>query len=143
MLNALSKDDDRYIEIPSDANIPSSLRWWRDNHKSFPELAKIARDVLAVPASGCAVEREFSFSGRIATWQCNRLNSSTIADSMFYKGALKRQGAALGNSKDDDDHDLPVPERIGMVLQEWQDKWWMEKTKCAVCPEILAMFSQT
>ena len=62
---------------------------------------------------------------------------------MFYKGVLKRQGAALGNSNDDDDHDLPVPERIGMVPQEWQDKWWMEKTKCAVCPEILAMFSQT
>ena len=61
-------DYDRYIEIPSDANIPSSLRWWRDNHKSFPELAKMARDVLAVPASGCAVEREFSISGRIATW---------------------------------------------------------------------------
>ena len=81
-------------------------------------MAKIARDVLAVSASGCAVERKFSVSERIATWQCNRLNSSTIADSMFYKGALKRQGAALGNSKDDDDHDLPVPERIGMVPQE-------------------------
>ena len=103
----------------------------------------MARDVLAVPASGCAVEREFSVLGRIATWQYNCLNSSTIADSMFYKGELKRQGAALGKSKDDDDHDLPVPERIGMVLQEWQDKWWMEKTKRTVCPEILAMFSQT
>jgi hAT family dimerisation domain. len=101
----------------------------------------MARDVLAVPASGCAVEREFSISGRIATWQRNRLNSSTIADAMFYKSALKRQGVALGNSKVDDDHDLPVPERIGVVPQEWQDKWWMEKTKHAVGPEILAMFS--
>ena len=98
-------DYDRYIEIPSDANIPSSLRWWRDNHKSFPELAKMARDVLTLPASGCAVEREFSVSGRIATWQHNHLNSSTIADSMFYKGALKRKGAVLGNSKDDKDHE--------------------------------------
>ena len=61
-------DHDRYIEISSNTNIPSSLKWWRNNHKSFPELAKMARDVLAVPASGCAVEREFSVSGRIATW---------------------------------------------------------------------------
>lgn len=135
-------DFDRYIEIPSDANIPSSLKWWRDNHKLFPQLAKMARDVLAVPASGCAVEREFSVSGRIATWQRNRLNSSTIADAMFYKSALKRQGTALRNSQDDDNHDFLVAERIGEVPQEWQDKWWMEKTKHVVDPEILAMFSQ-
>lgn len=135
-------DFDRYIDIPNDANIPSSLKWWRDNYKLFPELAKMARDVLAVPASGCAVEREFSISGRIATWQRNRLNGSTIADAMFYKGALKRQGVALRNSKVDDNQDLPVSERIGEVPQEWQDKWWMEKTKHVVGPEILAMFSQ-
>jgi hypothetical protein len=135
-------DFDRYIEIPSDANIPSSLKWWRDNYKSYPELAKMARDVLAIPASGCAVEREFSISGRIATWQRNRLNSSTIADAMFYKGALKRHGAALQNSKVDENHDLPVPEMIGEVPREWQDKWWMEKTKHVVDSEILALFSR-
>jgi hAT family C-terminal dimerisation region len=135
-------DFDRYIEIPSDTNIPSSLKWWRGNHKLFPDLAKMARDVLAVPASGCAVVREFSISRRIATWQSNCLNGNTIADAMFYKSALKRRGAALRNSKVDDDHDLPIPERIGVIPQEWRDKWWMEKTKHAVGPEILAMFSQ-
>jgi len=102
----------------------------------------MARDVLAVPASGCVVKREFSISGRIVTWQRNRLNGSTIADSMLYKAALKRQGAALKNSTIDDNHDLQVPERIGEVLQEWQDKWWMEKTKHVVEAEILTMFSQ-
>ncbi len=102
----------------------------------------MARDVLAVPASGCAVEREFSISRRIATWQRNRLNGSTIADSMLYKAALKRQGTALQYSIVDENHELLVPERIGKVLQEWQDKWWMEKTKHVVQPETLAMFSQ-
>jgi hypothetical protein len=48
----------------------------------------------------------------------------------------------LRNSKVDDDHGLPVPERIDEVPQEWQDKWWMEKTKYVVDSEILAMFSQ-
>jgi hypothetical protein len=38
--------------------------------------------------------------------------------------------------------DFLVAERIGEVPQEWQDKWWMEKTKHVVDPEILAMFSQ-
>ena len=102
----------------------------------------MARDVLAVPASGCAVEREFSISGRIATWQCNRLNGSTIADSMLYKAALKRQGTALQYSIVDENHDLLVSERIDEVPQEWQDKWWIEKTKHVVQPETLAMFSQ-
>ena len=78
----------------------------------------MARDVLAVPVSGCAMEREFSISGRIVTWQCNRLNSSMIADSMLYKAALKRQGTALQYSIVDENH-----ERISEVLQEWQNKW--------------------
>ena len=61
-------DFDRYIEIPNDSGIQSSLGWWKQNQSASPDLAKMARDVLAVPASGCAVEREFSISGRIATF---------------------------------------------------------------------------
>src|SRR5437762_12764667 len=34
----------------------------------YPDLSRMARDVLPVPASGCAVEREFSISGRMAIW---------------------------------------------------------------------------
>src|SRR5436190_5837182 len=61
-------DYDRYIEIPNDPDIFSCLGWWRQNGRLYPDLSRMARDVLPVPASGCAVEREFSISGRMAIW---------------------------------------------------------------------------
>ena len=45
-------DYDRYINVPNDPMIKSALGWWRANHPSFPDLRKMARDTLAVPASG-------------------------------------------------------------------------------------------
>ena len=104
-------DFDRYIDIPNDANIASSLVWWKNNKDLYPQLANMARDVLAVPASGCTVEREFSISGRIAIWQRNRLSPSTISDSMIYKSGLKRKRLALQMNGDEDD--LVVPEMCG------------------------------
>ena len=48
-------------------------------------VSKMARDVLAVPATGAGVEREFSISERIMTKQRNRLSPTTIRDLMQYK----------------------------------------------------------
>jgi len=56
----------------------------------FPDLALMMRDVLAVLASSCAVECQFSISGRIAIWQRNRLSPKVISDSIIYKGALAK-----------------------------------------------------
>jgi hAT family C-terminal dimerisation region len=55
----------RYIKVPNDPSIPSGFIWWRENHKLYPDMGKLARDVLDVPASGCAVKRQFSISARI------------------------------------------------------------------------------
>jgi hypothetical protein len=81
-------DYDRYANLPHDPNIKSALGWWRGNQVSFPDLAKMARNTLTVPASGCSVERMFSVSGRIATWQRSRLRDITISDLMMYKAAM-------------------------------------------------------
>jgi hypothetical protein len=137
-------DWDRYIEVPNDPNISSVLEWWKINKALYPALAKMARDVLAVPASGCAVEREFSVSGRIATWQRNRLNATTIRDSMIYKNALKRNRIPL-RSVDGVvvDEDFPVPEEQGIVPAEWSEQWWLETLKPwrPVNPHIVGMFT--
>lgn len=42
-----------------------TLKWWKENAARFPILARIARDVLAVPVSTVASELAFSTSGRI------------------------------------------------------------------------------
>jgi hypothetical protein len=78
---------------------------------SFPDLVKMARNTLAVPASGCSVERLFSVSGRIATWQRSRLRDATISDLMMYKAAmnLKEIAQELG------EEELVVLEMLGKI----------------------------
>jgi hypothetical protein len=58
-------DFDRYIDIPNDPYLDSSLTWWREHVAEFIDLSRMARAELAVPASGYAIERMFSISGRI------------------------------------------------------------------------------
>jgi hAT family C-terminal dimerisation region len=86
---------DRYANLPNDPTIESALGWWRGNRGLFPDLAKMARDTLAVPASDCFVEWMFSVSGHIATWQRSRLqDTSTISDLMMYKAAMNLKDVA-------------------------------------------------
>jgi hAT family C-terminal dimerisation region len=85
----LKNDYDRYISLPNEVTLTSSLDWYRKNYLSFSDLGKMARDMLAVPASGSAVERVFSVSGRIATWQHNRMSAETISNLMMFKYGLK------------------------------------------------------
>ena len=41
------------------------LEWWKANCPKFPILAKMARDVLVVPATTVASESAFSVGGRV------------------------------------------------------------------------------
>jgi len=125
-------DFDRYIDIPNDVNIRGSLEWWKEHRSIYPHLAKMARDVLAVPASSSSVERIFSLSGRIATWQRNRLNPKTISNIMIYKGGLLLQKRAknVGSMECvNNDEDLPIPESAEGIPPEWANQWWMENVK--------------
>jgi hAT family C-terminal dimerisation region len=131
-------DFDRYIEIPEDYEA-RTLPWWKDHHTSYLDLNMQARDNLAVPASGCEVERQFSVSGRIATWERNRLNSQTISDSMMYKSAMLRKGKKVILATDIDE-DLIMPEVRGEISSEWSDRWWEQKTKYPLRPEIRGLF---
>ena len=137
-------DYDRYIEIPNDPHIRSGLGWWKDHHGQYPDLGMMARDVLAVPASGCAVERQFSISGRIAVWQRNRLSSQVISDSMIYKGAPANTRNPLPTelkNTHDMDTTLPINEKEGTIPDEWTSNWWLSKLdKCVPRQEVIELF---
>ena len=87
-------DYDRYLDTPNDA-WAQALPWWRAHHHNFQDLRFMARDNLAVPASGCAVERQFSISGRIVSWERSRLKGETISDLIMLKAGLVRRGLEL------------------------------------------------
>ena len=43
------------------------LQWWKRNEDRYPVLARMARDVLAIPITTVASESTFSLGGRILT----------------------------------------------------------------------------
>ena len=120
---------DRYIDSPNDLDIPSILRWWKAHSGRYPQLSLMARDVLAVPASGSSVERQFSVSGRMAIWQRNRLSGQTISDAMMYKSFLMNTRSKLETTEMDMDEDLPVSANEGELPNEWRQNWWMTALK--------------
>lgn len=54
------------------------LEWWAHNERKYPRLAKLARRVLAIPASSAAPERNFSRAGYIVSERRNRLAPSNV-----------------------------------------------------------------
>jgi len=85
----------RYMQIKRDSTITNVLEWWKGSQSIYPKLSKMARDVMAVPATGAGVEREFSISGRVVTKQRNRLTPTTIRDLMQYKRWVAKHGIVI------------------------------------------------
>jgi hypothetical protein len=92
-------------------------------------MGRMVRDVLAVPASGCAVERQFSVSGKMTVWQRNRLSPKIISDAMIYNAALAHTRCPLHVELDgvDEIDQLPVREKEGTIPEEWMSGWWLTK----------------
>ena len=129
-------DYECYISSENNGSIKSALGWWKTHHHECPDLARMVRDTLAVPASGCSVERMFSVSGRIATWQRSRLRDTTISDLMMYKSSLNFKEPLM----ELDECDELVPEMAGKIPPEWENDWWKEKLRVEVRPTIMRRF---
>ncbi|CAG7945922.1 unnamed protein product [Penicillium salamii] len=60
------------------------LTWWRDHQDEFPTIARLARDVLSIPASGVGVEWLFNSARDICHYRRGSLQPQTILDLMMY-----------------------------------------------------------
>ncbi|KAN0066683.1 Ankyrin repeat-containing domain protein [Elaphomyces granulatus] len=64
---------------------PDPLKCWKVLEAEYPTIAQMARDVLAIPATGAGVERLFNI-GRDSCYYCrNRLDGKTIEMIMLIK----------------------------------------------------------
>lgn len=66
-----------YLSMPL-LPVEDPLEWWRQHQTSLPKLAKMAFDILSIPATSCEVERVFSQSKLTISTQRHRLMDRTI-----------------------------------------------------------------
>ncbi len=77
-------DVNMYLRMPQipfqdlAGNDQDILKWWRDHSSQFPNLAKMARQLLAAPASSASAKRLFSSVGKMH----DNLKKSTSEETM-------------------------------------------------------------
>ena len=84
------------IKAPRILRKGNVLDIWRTWAKTtYPHLATMVRDILAVPATGAGVERQFSKSGKVETKLRAWIDPVTICESMMYTDMFVRKNRAL------------------------------------------------
>lgn len=87
----LSKDElSEYFSMPL-LPVEDPLEWWRRHQTSLPKLAKMAFDILSIPATSCEVERVFSQSKLTISTQRHRLMDQTIEMLVCLKYWMSKQ----------------------------------------------------
>ena len=87
-----TKETEVYLSLPQLDLIPlrdeDVLDWWKIHQTKFPNLSKMSRQFLALPASSSRVERLFSASGKMHGDKRKRLKKETLQSLLFVKKIL-------------------------------------------------------
>jgi len=81
----------RYSAVPALDADADALDWWDKNAPMFPELSKLAKKYLAIPATSTSVERFFSQGGQIICDE-RRLITGEHAEQLIF---LKMNGEII------------------------------------------------
>jgi len=85
---------DKYLEgetVPADAPF-DILQYWKTSSTSYPILARMARDILAVPASTVASESAFSSGEKTISDYRSRLTSETVEALICLQDWIRGKG---------------------------------------------------
>ena len=82
---------EKYKARPRIDHKQDPLLWWREAEATgdFPNLSKLARKYLCVPATSAAVERVFSYAGNIISDERGRLDPTFASQLIFLRIAWK------------------------------------------------------
>ena len=67
----------RYISQPVDRKV-KPLEWWKSHEVLYPRVARLAKEILAIPASSVPSERIFSLGTNLVTKHRNHLASENV-----------------------------------------------------------------
>jgi len=76
---------DAYLEEPAVEETVTPLCYWKTNEARFPNLSRLAKRYLAVPASSGGIERIFSISGAIARSRRAKISISSMSDLLLIR----------------------------------------------------------
>ena len=81
-----------YLAAPVAGRDTKTLQWWKANAASYPCLAAMALDYLAIPATGAPVERVFSGGADLVRPKRGSLSENSVRECMCLKswGKLAR-----------------------------------------------------
>uniref|UniRef100_A0A914ZAX4 HAT C-terminal dimerisation domain-containing protein n=1 Tax=Panagrolaimus superbus TaxID=310955 RepID=A0A914ZAX4_9BILA len=74
-----------YYQEKPDAENYDLLDWWRKNQNRFPNLAKLASQVLSIPASSASVERLFSTLNLMTPAERSSICPETLKNLILYR----------------------------------------------------------
>lgn len=75
---------ERYMREDSRPNsTESSLHWWKTHEIVFPNLSKVAKKFMSIPATSVPSERVFSLAGLIVNKQRSTLNPNNVDKLVF------------------------------------------------------------
>ena len=63
--------------------------WWKKNHKQYPTLASVVKNLFCIPATSANCERAFSTLTDVVTKKRNRLHAETTRKLTFLKHNLQ------------------------------------------------------
>lgn len=69
---------DRYLKVDRETEDTNVIEWWKNNAKVYPNLARMARDILSILASAVPVERLFSQGSLVMTRTRTRLKDDIL-----------------------------------------------------------------
>lgn len=87
----------RYICIPPHHDFDDVRTWWLlpEQQRDYPNLSKMALDILSIPAMSASVERLFSSSNITVSDRRNRLKADTIEMIESLKSWQKIKGLTV------------------------------------------------
>jgi len=85
-MRGIHQELEAYLRAPPVLKTECPLKWWREiGCKAYPNLAKAARDYLAVPATTCTSERAFSEGRQVVDFTRHQLSDKMIQANMCLK----------------------------------------------------------
>ena len=86
--NACGEDVNELQKYLADQNFTkdnNSLWFWRAKQTAYPNLSKLAKKILAIPATSAPIERVFSHAGNILHPDGSRIKPKHFEEMLFLK----------------------------------------------------------